>query len=230
MIDFHTHVLPCVDDGSSDVKESIALLQMLKEQGLDMVIATPHFDPRGDTPKQFLDRRANAYSELTQHLCDKDLPKVFLGAEISYFYGISRVDRLVDLRIVGTKLLLIEMPMCQWSDAMVKELIELATYSDFKPVLAHIERYLGFVPQRLIERLADSGILMQINASFLSSRRTRGVAIRMIKRGYVHFLGSDCHNITSRPPKMSEAIDIIRSKLGNEFFDRAEFIFDKYSV
>ena len=168
MIDFHTHILPAVDDGSTSIDESIALLEMLKEQGIDRVIATPHFDPRTDTPDEFLNRRNEAMRALSSAIGDMDLPEIVLGAEVSYFYGISRIDRLSELRISGTKLLLVEMPMSKWSDAMVKELVELAAYSDFKPVLAHVERYARLVPDKVIGNLVDSGVLLQINASLVN--------------------------------------------------------------
>lgn len=43
MIDFHSHVLPCMDDGSKSTEESIQMLSMLREQGVETVVATPHF-------------------------------------------------------------------------------------------------------------------------------------------------------------------------------------------
>ena len=45
MIDFHSHILPGVDDGSASVEESLELLRMLASQGVDTVVATPHFIP-----------------------------------------------------------------------------------------------------------------------------------------------------------------------------------------
>ena len=43
MIDWHSHVLPQMDDGSKSAEESLAMLKMQSEQGVDTVIATPHF-------------------------------------------------------------------------------------------------------------------------------------------------------------------------------------------
>ena len=230
MIDFHTHILPAVDDGSSSVGESISLLEMLKEQGVDKVIATPHFDPRADTPDEFLKRRNEAMRSLAGAIGDMDLPEIVLGAEVSYFYGISRTRELSFLRIEGTKLLLIEMPMSPWSDAMIRELIELAAYRDFKPVLAHVERYVRLVPDKAIGKLLDSGILLQINASLVNEKRTRRMALRMIKNGSVHFIGSDLHGLSFRAPKIGEAGKIIENKLGDGFFTRSVSIFEKYKI
>ena len=43
LVDFHSHILPRMDDGSSSVDQSIRMLQMEKEQGIGAVVATPHF-------------------------------------------------------------------------------------------------------------------------------------------------------------------------------------------
>ena len=43
MLDFHTHILPGIDDGSKDIETSCKMLDMLKEQNVDIVVATPHF-------------------------------------------------------------------------------------------------------------------------------------------------------------------------------------------
>ena len=64
IIDFHSHILPGIDDGSRSVEESIALLQKEAEQGISHVVATPHFYPQLDTPERFLKRRAEAEAAL----------------------------------------------------------------------------------------------------------------------------------------------------------------------
>ena len=60
VIDFHSHVLPGIDDGSPSVEASVEMLRMEAEQGIRHVVATPHFYPRHDTPEHFLRRRAEA--------------------------------------------------------------------------------------------------------------------------------------------------------------------------
>lgn len=47
MTDFHTHILPAIDDGSKSVAESIEMLTALSEQGISRVVATPHFSRPG---------------------------------------------------------------------------------------------------------------------------------------------------------------------------------------
>ena len=219
MIDFHSHVLPRVDDGSACVEESIALLSLLREQGVTRVFATPHFDPMRDTPSSFLKRRAAAYETLKPSLSD-DLPKISLGAEVAYFPGISRMEELRELRLEGTGLLLLEMPLGRWSDSTIRELIELERVDGIQILLAHVERYLDMQSPAVISLLLGFGILMQVNASFFLRRATRSRALRLLRSGCVHLLGSDAHNLTSRPPRIFDAVSVIERRLGRETVEK----------
>ena len=66
-IDFHTHILPAVDDGSSCLEESVELLKMQKQRGVSTVVATPHFYPHRDKPEKFLERRNKAFHRQSTH-------------------------------------------------------------------------------------------------------------------------------------------------------------------
>ena len=109
------------------------------------------------------------------------------------------------------------MPFDQWTEYTVRELIDLSCRSRIRLVLAHIERYLRMQDPSVWDRLSDSGILMQVNASFLSEFRTRRKAVRMLSDQTVRFIGSDCHNMTDRPPQIKKAFDLIQKKLGEDF-------------
>lgn len=215
MIDWHTHILPGMDDGSRDTAESIAMLEALAAQGVRTVIATPHFYVNDEPLSAFLQRREHALAQL-QEVCPPDLPQILLGAEVRYYQGISRLEGLKELRIRGSKLLLLEMPMTKWTQSMVRELIEMAGRSSIRIVLAHVERYFGLQKGDVWDQLAANGILFQVNASFFAGFFSRQKAITLLREGSIHFVGSDCHNMTSRPPKIDQAYDRIRNKLGDD--------------
>ena len=84
-------------------------------------------------------------------------------------------------------------------------------------VLAHIERYYRLQSPSVWNRLYECGILMQVNASFFSSFSTKRKAHSLLRKGGIHFIGSDCHNTSSRKPMMDKAIDAIRKKFGDEY-------------
>ena len=221
MIDWHSHVLPAMDDGSQDVEESVSMLKALKAQGVDTVIATPHFYANDESVDSFLERRAKSFELLESKLEEGD-PKILLGAEVRYYVGIGRMAELERLTIGSTKLVLIEMPMTRWTEYTVKELVELAGTSRLTIVLAHIERYLKFQKSDVWRRLAASGILMQVNASAFEGTFRRGKAIKLLRSGMLRFIGSDCHNMTSRPPNISVAYEAIGKKCGEHAVSRLD--------
>lgn len=205
MIDIHSHVLPCIDDGSKSVEESIRMLKASAAQGIGEIVATPHFYPDEDSPDRFL-RRRNAAADRLLSVRQDGSSKLRLGAEVYYFEGISMTDGIEELRISGTELLLLEMPFGSWSGRMIKDIRELNRRRGLTVLLAHIERYMHYQSSRVWDELLDSQVLMQSNADFFLKWNTRQKALRMLRSGRIHFIGSDCHNMNSRPPLIGEAL------------------------
>ncbi|MBR0447680.1 MAG: hypothetical protein IIX28_04360 [Clostridia bacterium] len=230
MIDWHNHLLPDMDDGSRSVAESVSMLQAQKAQGVTAVIATPHFYANDESVESFLRRRTQSLEKLrTQWRDDRLL--IRLGAEVRYYLGISRLERLKDLCIEGSNLLLLEMPMSRWTESMLRELTELSGRDGICIVLAHIDRYLSLQKQEVWDRLLECGILMQTNASFFNSVTTRSRALAMLRDGYVHVLGSDCHNMTSRPPQLGKAFDRIQKRFGADYIQQmTEFGYSLFNL
>lgn len=216
VIDFHSHILPGVDDGSHSVEESIALLRMEAEQGIGHVVATPHFYPQHDTPERFLKRRAEAERILRKEMqAHKGLPELHIGAEVYFFNGISNSEAISELTIDRKRCILIEMPPLPWTDSMYRELEDLHWKQGLLPIVAHIDRYIGrFRTYGIPDRLAQLPVLVQANAEFFLKRSTSSMAVRMLKKNQVHLLGSDCHNLSSRKPNLEDALDVIGKRLG----------------
>lgn len=221
MLDFHSHILPKIDDGSRSCEESIEMLKMLKEQGVNTVALTSHYLAMDESPQMFIDRRTHSYQKLVSAIEEsgEELPKLLLGAEVYYYPGICKMEELQLLTLENSNLLLLEMPMAPWGKFTVRELTELAESSDIQIVIAHIERSLKFQSKETINRLLECGIMLQVNASFFITMSTRRKALKMLRNGQIHFIGSDCHNIKHRPPKIGEAVDIIKNKLGDDIID-----------
>lgn len=219
MIDWHSHVLPELDDGSQSVGESLALLSMLSEQGVDTVIATPHFYAEQETVESFLKRRGESYEKLSDGL-KEGMPRILLGGEISYYPGISRLEELPLLCIEGTRILLLEMPFSEWSESVVREVETMLLSNRFTVALAHIERYLDMRNGESIERLLSLGAVAQSNAGFFCRKSTRRQAIKLLRAGVISLIGSDTHNVEYRPPRIDEACEFIEKKLGYEYIEK----------
>lgn len=222
MIDFHSHILPRVDDGSSSVEMSLAMLEAEAEQGISCVAATPHFYAHRDTPEAFLARRAGAQDALLAATADRhDLPQVMLGAEVSYYIGMSESEVLHDLCLGDSDHLLLEMPLSPWPERVYEELQFLRDRQGITPVLAHVERYLApFRSEKLLQRLETMPVLLQVNAGYILDRKTARSAMKLLQKGRVHLLGSDCHDMKSRPPRLGQAEEEIRKTLGEGVLDR----------
>ena len=214
MVDFHTHILPGMDDGSSTPEESAALLKRLTAQGVDTVALTSHFYARDEAPGAFLERRAQAAERLRPVLAEEGMPQVRLGAEVYYFRGCSRVAQLADLRMEGSRVLLLEMPFCPWGEKELGEVIDLCTDPAFVVLLAHVDRYWKFQKASVWNRLRFAGVMMQANADCFLYPRTRRKALRMLRNGYIQVLGTDCHNLVARQPRMDEATAVLERQLG----------------
>lgn len=222
LTDFHSHILPGVDDGSASVEESIAMLRLLSQQGVNHVIATPHFYPNYDDPERFLRRRKDACALLLEEMkAHPGLPRITLGAEVLFFRGMSESELLPQLTIEKKRCILIEMPPPPWSDAMYGELEAVRKKQGLTPIIAHIDRYISpFRTHGIPKRLAQLPVLVQANAGFFLKPATASMALKLLKADQIQLLGSDCHNLISRPPEMGAAVRRVGEKLGQGTLDR----------
>lgn len=220
--DFHSHILPGIDDGSASVEESIAMLKMEAQQGICHVIATPHFYPQYDTPEKFLERRSQAEAKLREEMArHSGLPQVTVGAEVYFFHGMSESEALIRLTICEKKCIMIEMPPAPWTDDMYRELEAIYTQRGILPIIAHIDRYIRpWHTHGVLQRLAQLPVLVQANGDFFLEKGTASMAMRMLRSDQIHLLGSDCHNTSTRKPDLGSAIACIRRKLGDGILKR----------
>ncbi len=218
MIDFHSHILPGMDDGSRSMEESLQLLQKLQEQGVDILVATPHFYGDRETPESFLARRREVLDRLRQGIPEG--MRLLAGAEVRYYEGLGRLPQLPDLCMEDTDILLLEMPEQRWTEHMIGELLHMA--GRLRLMIAHVERVVAFQKKDTLARLAQRGVLFQGNAGFFLGRLSRHRAFRMLEEGRLHVLGSDCHNMTTRPPRLAEARQKIARRFGPEFVEQMD--------
>lgn len=210
--------MPNVDDGSDSLRKSMSMLWAEAEQGVSLVAATPHFYPDRDKPERFLKKRYQAAKLLREEMegCS-GLPKLILGAEVHYFRGISESDFLPWLTMGKTNCLLVEMPPSPWPEECFRELEQIRLRQGLTPIIAHVDRYIR--PLRtygIPERLEKMQVYVQANGEFFLDKRTASLAMKMLKAGQIHVLGSDCHNLTSRRPNLGQAAQCIEQKLGRE--------------
>ncbi len=231
MVDFHSHILPMMDDGSRSVEMSLEMLDEEKKQKITDVILTPHFYPETETISNFLLRREKSASMLLKNIKGKELPRLYLGAEVAYYYGISSNKELDKLCIEGTRAILIEMPFSRWRDFEIEEILKISDGLGFQPILAHIERYLDIVTKKTLKRLYENNVMFQSNAEFFINPHTRKKALKLFSDNMIDFIGSDSHNMDTRSPKIGQALDIIFDSVGNDITDDfINFSYDLISI
>lgn len=224
VIDFHSHFLPCIDDGSKSVKMSLDMLRIMKEQNINTVVATPHFYADENRIDDFLSNRENAYNSIKNEINNIGI-NVKLGAEVTYFQGISKADEIKKLTTEDTSVLLLELPFDKWGESVIEEVYYLVHKRKFTVVLAHLDRYLSISEnKKYIKKLIKMPLVVQINAgSFLDNKRKKKT-VSLIKKCDKIVLGSDCHNLTSRKPNLLDCRNIIIGDLG----EKAILNIDKY--
>ena len=216
-VDIHSHILPGIDDGSTDGKTSVSMLKMLYEQGVRRVAATPHFYPHETNFEAFFEKRRKSVETLKEAIAEEninELPGVYLGAEVAYFDGMSKYSTIKELCIAGTDYLLLEMPFCKWSEKELEDVAAIKAVQGVTPIIAHIERYLPFQKKEIIRKMLEGDALIQCNAEAFLSIKTRRQTLKLLSDGNVDVIGSDCHNLTRRAPKIKAAFEIIERKLG----------------
>ncbi len=217
MIDFHTHILPGIDDGSKNSGMSIDMLQNLRDEGVTDVVLSSHFYASQNSVEKFLVHRSVSLEHL-QAALDTDGRtlglKLHLGAEILFMDSLDKVDGLEAMAIGGTKYILLEMPFTKWSSRNLDTVYKIKC-NGFNVIIAHFERYLGFGNgENELDELQRMGCILQMNAEDFNGFFAKRKSVKFFETGRASLLGSDCHNLETRPPKIKHAYDAIGEKLG----------------
>lgn len=216
MLDFHTHILPGMDDGAKSLEISAQMLQMLDSQGCEAIALTPHFYPNDEPLSSFLRRRDKALTKLLNVPLNKSI--LYLGAEVALSSLLFSNDDLRPACLSGTNLMLTELSYTNSLQEKTFQMLDRLIYDyGIQPVIAHLERYPDSHKSPAgIERLLKMGCLIQLNASaFYGSFLKTRWAYKLLEKGAVHFIGSDCHNLESRAPNMNSALVAISQKAPN---------------
>ena len=198
LVDIHSHLLPGLDDGVQSYEESEDVILHFQKIGYKKLITSPHV--MSDTYKNTADKILARLAKLKSYLDTQGID-VEIEAAAEYYLD-EHVFKMVEndqkMLTFGKKYLLFETNFLNEPFNM-KEFIFLATTKGYKPVLAHPERYLYL--QNNVEKakdLLDRGVLFQVNIGSITGsngKPAQTIALKLIDRGWVHLLGSDCHHL-----------------------------------
>ncbi len=233
MFDFHSHILPGIDDGSKSPEMSVGMLRQSIRQGITGIALTPHFYADTDDPETFFrNRQASAQRLFDAARQLPDCPRMLLGAEVHYYRGMGQSVMLERFCIGQSNAVLVEMPFRTWGRQVFRDIGDIHRRLGLQVIIAHIDRYLSLIHESDLDALrSDANVLIQANAAFFLRLRTRRRAMHMLREGQIDLLGSDCHNLENRAPNLGPAVAYIESKLGRETVAemdrRAQWIFEE---
>ncbi len=198
MVDFHTHLLPGIDDGAKNVEDSVSLLNSLSELGMKEIVLSPHYYPAQERISDFTMRRKQSCEIFAKVLSErnKPTPRLHVACEVYLEPILFNNEDLSPLTVdLGEKFMLTELlyeeDFTNTTESMLRQLV----YSyNVVPILAHIDRYPFLMKEKILYNLLEMGCVAQINVSSLSNFFKRKKLLKYLEKGYIGVIGSDTHN------------------------------------
>lgn len=223
IIDIHTHVLPEVDDGAKDLQMSLEMLVESAKAGVKKVIATPHYYPW----------KENVSAEIVRQACEFMQEKLFAdyGVEMEIYPGheiFYSTDVLKDLKngkvltLANSRYVLLEFDLTT-SFSVIYHAVREFKDSGYIPIIAHVERYDCLRSNQNIEKVKEGGALLQMNVRAVQGTifsQTRRWSRRCLKNEKIDFLGSDMHNLETRPPYRMLNLQLVQSATSQPYFEK----------
>jgi len=223
VIDIHHHLLWELDDGSDSFETTLAMARFSVDQGITHIVATSHASNHWKFQPGLVAEKA---AELRTVLAAENIPlTIGTGCDFHISY-----DNLADAKITPRKYtinagdyLLIELPDYGLPLNLTETLYELQILG-ITPILTHPERNLTLQndPNRMIDWLRG-GMLIQVTSASITGKFGRvaeKISLKLLADNWVHFVATDAHNVSSRPPLVRESYDVVERKCGKEAAER----------
>jgi protein-tyrosine phosphatase len=206
-----------MDDGAANAEESLKLLRLLRDDGVDVVVATPHLYLHRYGADEFLRRRAESAGELDKAVKGGDYPRTVLGAEVYFSPALGGLP-LEGLCVAGTDYMLLELPYESFSTTFLNTLKNFLSECGVKIILAHIERYFDYNKTETMDEILSYDVLAQCNCDSFERPGYRNILLKLIESGKVRLIGTDSHSVGTRPPAFGKSERVIRSRLSDGAF------------
>ncbi|HIP35820.1 MAG TPA: capsular biosynthesis protein [Crocinitomix sp.] len=195
--DLHSHLIPGIDDGAKTIDDSLKMLRRFSELGYQKVITTPHImsDYYKNTPEIIL----GGLEKVNQAIKTEGIKiKIEAAAEYYLDYHLEELIKAKNILTFGNNHVLFELSFSNEPPRVIEIIFAFLT-EGYKPIMAHVERYPFYFNQfDKIQEFKNRGCLIQLNINSLSGQYGQEVKLmaeRMIEKGLVDVVGSDCHHI-----------------------------------
>ena len=222
-VDIHCHILPGVDDGSQTPEETKAMLQKAWDEGIQIMVATPHYHKqRGKNDIDLIKKQLL----LTRKLAKEVHPKMQICLGMEIYYGedvpeLLKTGKAVSIR--KSRYILVEFSPGDDFQYILNAVRKLQM-SGHTVIIAHIERY-NCLREDIsnVEYLREMGAYLQVNAGSITGSYGRSVKKflrEVLKAHLVQLVGTDAHGPEKRSPKMQEAYKEVVKRCGEEYADQ----------
>ena len=222
-VDIHCHILPGVDDGSQSPEETKAMLEKAWDEGIQIMVATPHYHKqRGKNDIDLIKKQLL----LTRKLAKEVHPKMQICLGMEIYYGedvpeLLKTGKAVSIR--KSRYILVEFSPGDDFQYILNAVRKLQM-SGHTVIIAHIERY-NCLREDIsnVEYLREMGAYLQVNAGSITGSYGRSVKKflrEVLKAHLVQLVGTDAHGPEKRSPKMQEAYKEVVKRCGEEYADQ----------
>ena len=218
--DIHTHILPGVDDGAADLEQALQMVRMAYQEGTRALFLTPHYQGTYfNGTKQSME---TAFSEFSQTVA-AEVPQmqVYLGSELCFEVELTeKLQRREACTLGNSRYILLEFPFELLRFQMISGITELVRCG-YVPIIAHVERCgIFYQYPGLIDEVLKAGALLQLNADSVMGKQgfwVKRFCHKLLKARKVHFIASDTHNTTTRPPCLKKCYDRVCKRYGHQY-------------
>ena len=196
-VDFHSHLIPDIDDGVSTLDESISIIRGFAKLGYKKIITTPHINAElfDNNPQIINNGLKDLKKAINEHVIDIEIAAAAEYYMDERFY--EQVENGEEFLTLHDQYILVETSMLNQPAFLLDVLFKLKS-NGYQPILAHPERYLYLQNNfDMVEKLKNQNILFQVNINSIGlvyTRSSKDLIKKILDHNYAEFICSDCHH------------------------------------
>ena len=228
MFDCHCHIIPGIDDGASNLAQSLEMAKIAASEGISVIACTPHITP--GVYDNTTHNISEALVRLQKSILDNGIPiRLVIGADVHISPGIIHGVNARNIPTLdSSRYLLLEFSHHQMTPHLEQLAFEILS-AGYIPVLTHPER-LSWIEDgfSLFKTLAERGCWLQITSGAIIGkfgRKPQYWATHFLSEGLTHVIATDAHDPKRRPPIIQAAIARVTELVGAA--ETRRIIFDR---
>ncbi len=225
-VDMHSHILPAMDDGSVSMEQSVRMLRIAIEEGIDTIIATPHNMPGKGCPTA---EKISHKAEELQAIADQYHLPIRISWGTEYYYREEVLQQLEEengITLGNSDCVLVEFNPME-DKIYIRNAIRSIMGTIYRPVIAHVERYAQLMQDMdMVRALRKVGVLLQVNAASVigeAGRRAKADTKKMLKEQLIDFVSTDAHSDGRRAPYIKKCAEYLYKRYPEDYVDALLF-------